>query len=242
VILNTTSSAVTTFNQLAQRDALQAGLSASTSTTSQSESSSTETQSTTSQSQASTELTPEQMRQIASLQRIDALVRQHEQMHVAAGGSVITSGPNYSYAYGPDGKQYAVSGEVGIDTSPGSKPQENIDKGRMIQRAALAPPDPSPQDLQAAAVGGQLEAQGHTDLVAELAAEREAEATARRTQAVQPEEVVTRSSADASTDTNESTAVAAAEVESKDFSQSFLSRVYATGQSASNASSVNLFA
>jgi hypothetical protein len=242
VILNTTSSAVTTFNQLAQRDALQAGLSASASTTSQSGSSSTETQSTTSQSQTSTELTPEQKRQIASLQRIDALVRQHEQMHIAAGGSVITSGPNYSYAYGPDGKQYAVSGEVGIDTSPGSKPQENIDKGRMIQRAALAPPDPSPQDLQVAAVGGQLEAQGHSDLVAELAAEREATTTAPRTQTVSPEVAGNRSSADVPTDANESTEVAAAGVQSKDFSQSLLSRVYAAGQGTSSAPSVNLFA
>ena len=118
-----------------------------------------------------TELTPEELRRIAELKRIDASVRAHEQAHINVGRDLITSGPNYEYTYGPDGKRYAVGGEVGIDTSPEREPEANIDKGQRIQDTALAPADPSPQDYRVAATGKQLEDQGRRDLRAERAAE-----------------------------------------------------------------------
>jgi hypothetical protein len=120
---------------------------------------------------AEAELSPEEQRRIAELKRIDAAVRAHEQAHIAVGRELITSGPNYTYTYGPDGKRYAVGGEVGIDTSPEREPEANIDKGQRIQDTALAPVDPSPQDYRVAATGKQLEDQGRRDLRAERAAE-----------------------------------------------------------------------
>lgn len=111
------------------------------------------------------ELTPEERRVVAELQQIDRTVRAHEQAHLQAGRGVVTSGASFTYTYGPDGRQYAVAGEVGIDTSRERKPEANIDKGRRIQAAALAPKDPSPQDYRVASIGGQIEAQGHSDLV-----------------------------------------------------------------------------
>lgn len=120
---------------------------------------------------AETELSPQEQRRIAELKRIDAAVRAHEQAHIAVGRELITSGPNYQYTYGPDGKRYAVGGEVGIDTSPEREPEANIDKGQRIQDTALAPVDPSPQDYRVAATGKQLEDQGRRDLRAERAAE-----------------------------------------------------------------------
>ena len=113
------------------------------------------------------QLTPEQQRIVQELQQIDHSVRAHEQAHLAAGREVITSAANFTYTYGPDGKQYAVGGEVGIDTSAESKPQDNIDKGRLIQKVALAPRDPSPQDYRVASIGSQLEARGRSDLMRE---------------------------------------------------------------------------
>jgi len=109
-------------------------------------------------------LTLEEQRQVASLQQIDRNVRAHEQAHISAGRGVVTGSVNFSYTYGPDGKQYAVGGEVGIDTSAEKKPEANIDKGIRIQAAALAPRDPSAQDYRVAAIGSQLETQGRTDL------------------------------------------------------------------------------
>lgn len=125
------------------------------------------------------ELSPAAQRRIAELKRIDAEVRAHEQAHISAGRGVITSGPTYTYTYGPDGKRYAIGGEVGIDTSPEREPRANIDKGQRIQDAALAPAEPSPQDYRVASVGKQLESQGRSDLMAEQR-EMQADAAASR--------------------------------------------------------------
>lgn len=128
------------------------------------------------------ELTPAERRQVSELQQIDRTVRAHEQAHISAGRGVVTSGANFTYTYGPDGKTYAVAGEVGIDTSPERKPEANIDKGIRIQAAALAPRDPSPQDYQVAAVGSRLEGQGRSDLVHQQQEERIAAEEAAREQ------------------------------------------------------------
>ncbi|HEY3431344.1 MAG TPA: putative metalloprotease CJM1_0395 family protein [Rhodocyclaceae bacterium] len=148
---------------------------------------------------ASTKLTEAQQQRIAELQQTDRTVRAHEQAHIAAGHGVVTSGPNYSYTYGPDGKPYATGGEVGIDTSPERKPEANIDKGIRIQAAALAPKDPSTQDYQVATVGERMETQGRSDLYrqqVQQAADEAAQAAERR-----KEEQATAQSA-SSTNTN----------------------------------------
>ena len=113
---------------------------------------------------------------VRELQAIDRRVREHEAAHLRAGRGVVTSGANFNYVYGPDGRQYAVSGEVGIDTSPERKPEANIDKGERIQAAALAPRDPSEQDYRVAAVGAQLESRGRADLAVQQAEQRAVEA------------------------------------------------------------------
>lgn len=101
---------------------------------------------------------PAVQRQIAQLAARDREVRAHEQAHIAAGGGLITSGPNYVYQSGPDGKRYAVGGEVGIDTSPvRGDPEATIAKAGRIRNAALAPAEPSAQDQRVAAQAGQME-------------------------------------------------------------------------------------
>lgn len=127
-------------------------------------------------------LTPDQQRKVEELKQIDTKVRAHEQAHLAVGRSIVTSGPDYTYTYGPDGKQYATAGEVGIDTSAEAQPQKNIDKGQLIQRTALAPQDPSPQDYRVAAVGAHLESTGRTDLAQEQSQQRAADAEAAKKQ------------------------------------------------------------
>jgi len=140
-------------------------------------------------------LTPEQQRQVATLQQIERNVVAHEQAHMAAGHEVITSGPNYTYTYGPDGKRYATGGEVGIDTSPERTPEANIDKGILIQAAALAPKDPSPQDYQVAAIGGRLETQGRSDLSQQQQVAQQEQAEAAKAQQAAQTESSTASSA-----------------------------------------------
>jgi hypothetical protein len=121
-------------------------------------------------------LTPAEQRQVQKLKSVDRIVRDHEAAHVQAGGDLITSGPNYTYTYGPDGQRYAVGGEVGIDVSATGKPQADIEKGRRVEAAALAPADPSAQDRAVASAARQLAARGQADLVAQRQRERIAKA------------------------------------------------------------------
>lgn len=129
-----------------------------------------------SRSQAS-ELTAEQQRQVSQLQVTDRQVRAHEQAHIAAGGDLVRGSATFSYATGPDGKRYAVAGEVSIDTSPGRTPEETIPKAHHIREAALAPADPSPQDRSVAAKAVQMESDARRELAALSASDTEGKRT-----------------------------------------------------------------
>lgn len=98
---------------------------------------------------------------IAELQSRDKEVKSHESAHASTGGS-ITGSPEYTYETGPDGKKYAVEGEVSVDLSPvAGDPQATIAKMKKVHTAALAPANPSSQDIKVAASASQqiLEAQ-----------------------------------------------------------------------------------
>lgn len=106
-----------------------------------------------------------EQRQVAELKSRDTQVRAHEAAHVAAGGGLVRGGASFQYKQGPDGKRYAVGGEVSIDASPVSgDPQATILKAQTVQRAALAPADPSAQDRRVAAQGSQMAAQARMEL------------------------------------------------------------------------------
>jgi hypothetical protein len=105
--------------------------------------------------------------QIERLKEIDRAVRAHEQAHLAAAGGLAVSGATYSYRLGPDGKEYAVAGEVSIDTSPGRTPSETISKARRIEAAALAPADPSSQDQAVASRAEQMAMKAQQELALE---------------------------------------------------------------------------
>jgi len=97
-------------------------------------------------------LTKEQQVEVQKLRARDAEVRAHEQAHVSVGGNLVKKGASYEYRIGPDGKRYAVSGEVQIDTSDvKDDPQATMRKAQHIRRAALAPAEPSAQDHKVAA-------------------------------------------------------------------------------------------
>lgn len=112
------------------------------------------------------ELSPEQQRQVDELKSVDRKVRAHEQAHLTVGGDLVLGGANYSYEQGPDGKRYAVAGEVRIDTSEARTPEETIPKAQRIRATALAPVDPSPQDRQVAAQATGMEQQALQEVAA----------------------------------------------------------------------------
>ncbi|GIZ12656.1 putative metalloprotease CJM1_0395 family protein [Pseudomonas sp. NCCP-436] len=110
----------------------------------------------------------QQQLEIAALVKRDREVRAHEQAHAAVGGA-YTGAPRYNFTRGPDGQRYAVGGEVSIDTAavPGD-PEATLRKMETVLRAALAPAEPSAQDLRMA-VRAQAQA---TQARAELAEQR----------------------------------------------------------------------
>lgn len=111
--------------------------------------------------------TPEELQEIDHLEARDREVRDHERAHASVGGQ-HTGAPNLEYTRGPDGRLYATSGEVSVDTSSVSgDPQATIDKMRVVIRAAMAPADPSSQDYRVAARAQALLVEAQAELAAQ---------------------------------------------------------------------------
>ena len=126
------------------------------------------------------DLSEDEVELVDKLEDRDTEVRAHEAAHLAAAGG-LAQGLTLVYQTGPDGKQYAVGGEVRIDTSEGSTPEETLAKAQTIRTAALAPAEPSSQDRAVAAYASQMEArarQAQQEALAQEAEERESAADA----------------------------------------------------------------
>nr|WP_243887040.1 putative metalloprotease CJM1_0395 family protein [Shewanella algae] len=90
-------------------------------------------------------------REIDSLMKRDTQVRSHEQAHAAVGG-IHAGQPTFEFEKGPDGKRYAVEGEVQIDVSVvNGDPLATMAKMKQVYAAAMAPVDPSMADIRVAA-------------------------------------------------------------------------------------------
>lgn len=116
-----------------------------------------------------TELQPDELRQIRQLKVRDREVRAHEAAHIAAGGSLIRSGAQFTLKRGPDGVLYAIGGEVSIDTSPASTAEATLSKAQQIRRAALAPAEPSGPDRAVAARATQMAAKARMEIAQQQA-------------------------------------------------------------------------
>jgi hypothetical protein len=111
------------------------------------------------------ELSDEQRERVDELKARDREVRQHEAAHIAAAGQYALGGASFEYETGPDGAQYAVGGEVQIDTSPvRGDPEATVAKMRIVKAAALAPNEPSDQDRKVAAQADQVMREAQAEL------------------------------------------------------------------------------
>jgi hypothetical protein len=111
------------------------------------------------------DLSDDDQREVQELKNRDREVRAHEQAHIAAAGAHSRGGPSYEYQRGPDNRQYAVGGEVQIDTSAVSgDPEATIRKAQTVRRAANAPAEPSSQDRSVASAAAQMEAKARREL------------------------------------------------------------------------------
>lgn len=152
---------------------------------------------------------------IRQLRARDQEVRVHEAAHASAGGKYAGS-PSLQFTRGPDGVNYAVSGEVSISVGKVSgDPQATIEKARVIRSAALAPASPSAQDRRVAAQASQLESEARVELQA-LALEERQIAEDRTSQVVEEgqeeEAVLTLEEAEADSGVENGGASAASDV------------------------------
>lgn len=114
-------------------------------------------------STSSLALSSEEQQMVQELKQRDMEVKTHEMAHLAAAGQYASGGASYSYQQGPDGRRYAIGGEVPIDLSAEKTPEETIAKMRTIKRAAMAPAEPSSADRGVAATATALESQARQE-------------------------------------------------------------------------------
>ncbi|WP_448871599.1 putative metalloprotease CJM1_0395 family protein [Desulfobulbus propionicus] len=120
------------------------------------------------------DLAPEEEKMVRELKQRDREVKAHEMAHLAVAGQYARGGASYTYQQGPDGRRYAVGGEVPVDLSEEKTPEETIEKMRVIRRAAMAPAEPSSADRSVAANASAIEGRARQELQAQEAQEAEA--------------------------------------------------------------------
>lgn len=116
-------------------------------------------------------LSEEEKQQVQHLKQRDQEVRAHERAHMAAGAGLVQGGASFTFQRGPDGRMYAVGGEVKVDTSAESDPDQTIRKMQQVKQAALAPAEPSGADQAVAARAGQVETRARQEKIKLEAAE-----------------------------------------------------------------------
>lgn len=125
-------------------------------------------------------LTEEEKQEVQQLQQRDREVKAHEQAHMSAAAG-LAGAPSYEYQTGPDGKRYAVGGEVNVRTSGSSNPEQALREAETVKRAATAPAEPSSADRAAAA-----RASADINRLKSEAAEKRREATGAGDDSAQP--------------------------------------------------------
>ena len=113
------------------------------------------------------ELTQQEKQEVSELKMTDTEVRAHENAHKAAAAGLTTSAPNYEYETGPDGKKYAVAGDVNVSYQHSDDPEVNLRNAQQLKASALAPADPSSQDRKVAAQADREIAQARQEILEE---------------------------------------------------------------------------
>jgi hypothetical protein len=104
---------------------------------------------------------------VKDLSARDSEVKAHEAKHQGASGG-LAGAASYTYQQGPDGKMYAIGGEVPISSPTASSPEEALANAKKVAAAALAVGSPSPQDYLVAASASVMQMQAQEALNKEL--------------------------------------------------------------------------
>lgn len=107
--------------------------------------------------------------ELRELEQRDSEVRAHEQAHIAASGGNARGGATFVFQTGPDGKQYAIGGQVNLDTSAiDGNPEATVRKAQTLRTAAMAPAKPSSSDMAVASAATSMEMEARAQMNEEL--------------------------------------------------------------------------
>jgi len=109
---------------------------------------------------------------IKELEKMDKAVREHEQVHKAVAGPYAGE-ITYRFVTGPDGKRYAVGGSTPLGAPQCRRPEETIRVMNKLRQAAMAPGDPSPEDMHVARLAAMREQEARAEIRRESAEMRE---------------------------------------------------------------------
>ncbi|HRX16383.1 MAG TPA: putative metalloprotease CJM1_0395 family protein [Spirochaetota bacterium] len=115
------------------------------------------------------QLSESRKRMLDELKQRDNHVRQHESSHANSPGVIQYGAPRFKYQLGPDGRPYAVGGEVTLGTMPSDNPQTARINADALRKAALANGDPSPQDLAAASSAEAMKIEADINMISRSA-------------------------------------------------------------------------
>lgn len=113
-----------------------------------------------------------EQQELRELKARDREVKQHEVAHSAAGGA-MAGAPSYTFVTGPDGARYAVSGEVSIRLTTSSDPNKTLENMQQVQRAALAPAQPSAQDRKVASQAARIAMAARAEIMKQAISENQ---------------------------------------------------------------------
>jgi len=120
---------------------------------------------------------------LSKLKARDRQVRAHESAHRQAAGRYIRGRTGFKTEKGTDGREYAVAGDVKIDTAPiPGDSKATLAKAQLVGRAALAPADPSTQDRVVAAKAARMAAIARADISKQRADQMRADDAAMNVQ------------------------------------------------------------
>lgn len=113
-----------------------------------------------------------EQQELRDLKARDREVKQHEIAHSVAGGA-ISGAPSYQFVTGPDGARYAVSGEVSVRLTESSDPKKTLENMQQVQRAALAPAEPSAQDRKVASQAARIAMAARAEIMKQAISENQ---------------------------------------------------------------------
>lgn len=94
--------------------------------------------------------------EIEELSEREQSIIKHELAHMLVGGGMAGS-PSFVYTLGPDGRKYVSGGNVSLRLPKGGSYDQLLRDLKRVKAAATAPMDPSPQDMNTAAMATAME-------------------------------------------------------------------------------------